>query len=368
MDKTKELKLMQKHPKFYLANFFSDLKRQVDLTFALKLNEKKKYIEIISKIESFEQECYNIKPFDTFNNEIQSIEQQILNNNNNNNKIDDIKYKIERKLFNNKSILFMKDYGKEKKTFLLIINDEYVRKKTIDDLNSEYFNREHLIAHYLSKKLNSKEINFTNNILYLNIDIINQTSLIKMNSKIHQIDKNTFNGLIKLKKIHFINNKIKDIQPTTFNGLTNLEEIIFSNNQINRIRLTLFSGLTKLKKICFDYNQLTNLHEYTFKSLNKLEEINFSNNLLKELNLNLFNNLICLKIINFAWNQIEHLHSLTFIGLDRLQIINFNCNKIKKYNPSILVIKCRFSSSNATFMCKKWKEIFGKFDLSNKNS
>ena len=64
----------------------------------------------------------------------------------------------------------MKDYGKEKKTFLLIINDEYVRKKTIDDLNSEYFNREHLIAHYLCKKLNSKEVNFiTNNIIHLNI-------------------------------------------------------------------------------------------------------------------------------------------------------------------------------------------------------
>ena len=64
MDKIKELKLMQKHPKFYLANFFSDLKRQVDLTFALKQNEKQKYLEIINKIELVEQECYNkIKPF-----------------------------------------------------------------------------------------------------------------------------------------------------------------------------------------------------------------------------------------------------------------------------------------------------------------
>ena len=63
----------------------------------------------------------------------------------------------------------MKDfeYKKEKKTFLLIINDEYLRINTLlDDLKTEYFNREHLIAYFLNKKLTSKanlEIIFSSN-------------------------------------------------------------------------------------------------------------------------------------------------------------------------------------------------------------
>ena len=87
-----------------MSNCFSDLKRQVDLTIALKQNEKQKYLEIINKIDLIEQECYNkIKPFNTFNSDIQLIEQQKTKN------YDEIKYKIENKLFNNKSIFF---YGR----------------------------------------------------------------------------------------------------------------------------------------------------------------------------------------------------------------------------------------------------------------
>jgi len=54
MEKIKvELKSMQSNPRLYLANYFSDLKRDVDLTFNQvdKLEEKAKYLEIINKIE-----------------------------------------------------------------------------------------------------------------------------------------------------------------------------------------------------------------------------------------------------------------------------------------------------------------------------
>ena len=56
MEKIKEeLKLMQSNPNFYLANYFSDLKRDVDLTFFGKEEQKAKYLEIIAKIEEIEQ-------------------------------------------------------------------------------------------------------------------------------------------------------------------------------------------------------------------------------------------------------------------------------------------------------------------------
>ena len=72
--KIDELKLMQSYPRLYIANYFSDLKRQVDLTFALKLDKKQKYFKIIDEIELIESESYKIKPFHTFDKEIQQLE------------------------------------------------------------------------------------------------------------------------------------------------------------------------------------------------------------------------------------------------------------------------------------------------------
>ena len=59
MEKLKEeLKSMQLNPNLYLANYYSDLKQQVDLTFNQvdKLDEKVKYLEIINRIEKIEQD------------------------------------------------------------------------------------------------------------------------------------------------------------------------------------------------------------------------------------------------------------------------------------------------------------------------
>ena len=95
MEKLKEeLKLMQSNPRLYLANYFSDLKRDVDLTFFGKQDDKVKYLEIINKIEEIEQCFYKTtKPFNTFDQEIGSfVEVQ---------PIDDLKYRIEQKLFQN---------------------------------------------------------------------------------------------------------------------------------------------------------------------------------------------------------------------------------------------------------------------------
>jgi len=59
-----EIKMIQLNPKFYIANYSSDLKQQVDLEFALKLDETDKYMKIINTIELVEQECYSkIKSF-----------------------------------------------------------------------------------------------------------------------------------------------------------------------------------------------------------------------------------------------------------------------------------------------------------------
>lgn len=133
-----ELKIMQKHPKIYLSNYFNDLLSKIYLEFIIKEEIKQKWLEIKEKIQLFESKSLEqIKPFTTFDNEIDSIEEKLQNNSIDLEQavklIDDLKLKIEKILFSNKTILFMNDYGLEKKSFLLIINDEYLRKSIIDE-------------------------------------------------------------------------------------------------------------------------------------------------------------------------------------------------------------------------------------------
>ena len=75
-----ELKQKQQFPRYYLSKYFDELKAQVDIKYALKLDEKEKYLEIIKNIESFEQDAYNkwnSKTITTFDNEINSIEEKL---------------------------------------------------------------------------------------------------------------------------------------------------------------------------------------------------------------------------------------------------------------------------------------------------
>ena len=51
-----------------------------------------------------------------------------------------------------RSILFLKDYGREKKRFLLILTNAYLRKKTLDNYQQlENLNRELLFAYFIRK-------------------------------------------------------------------------------------------------------------------------------------------------------------------------------------------------------------------------
>ena len=337
-----DLKLMQSHPRFYLANYFSDLKREVDLVYAFKSDEKDKYMEIINKIELAEQECYQVKPL-----------------------IEPDKYKIEKKLFKNQSFIFMKDYGLKRKTFLLIINDEYLTKTSFRNYKSGDFNRESLIAYFLDKNLKEKENSIlTLNVFSLDIDILNQTSIDMKKSysfeqKITQIDQKAFDGLISLTDLNFSGNQIKILDPTIFNGLFNLKNINFNNNLIEKIDSSIFNGLTCLKTIKFGGNLIKELHESTFNGLNCLNETNFernriqkihskafndlinlssikfNNNLIKELDYDIFKGLTNLKSIDFSFNQLKELYFFLFTGLSNLQSIHFNNNQITQLHPNI---------------------------------
>jgi len=71
---------MQQFPKNYLFQYFDELKAKFDLKFALNLEVKENYLEIINKIESFEKDAYNrwiLIHINTYDNEINLMEEKL---------------------------------------------------------------------------------------------------------------------------------------------------------------------------------------------------------------------------------------------------------------------------------------------------
>jgi hypothetical protein len=345
-----ELKCMQETPKLYLSQYFSDLKAEVDTDFALKQDKKSDWLEIINSIESFETDTYKLHASshtsNTLNEEIQKAEDSIeyyLDNLNLNyifESIDKIKYKIERLIFGNKSIFYLKDtcihssysggstandewggeWTTEEKSFLCIINDEYLRKSTwlrgFQDFN-DVLTKEALISSLLSQKLKkyieenynlNKMVNI--NVIKLNVDILNITKICDLSNQY----------------------RIKEIHPDAFNGFVNLEEIDFYMTNINKIHVNTFNGLLNLKSIAVRQGRISSferLDPNVFKGLTKLEYIHFGGNFIPELHADTFKDLINLKQISFYGNSISRVDKYTFKGLIRLESIYLQFNKIQ---------------------------------------
>ena len=288
LDQTNELKQMQKFPRFHLSKYFDELKNEIDLKYAVKQDEQVKYLEIIKNIELFEQDAYkNSKSFNTFDKEIKLIEDKLNDSNLNEitQLIDELKYKIEKEIFLNKSIFFYEEYS-----LLIILNDEFIRKKSFDYESLKILTREKLIACILKdlikRKITNK--NSTNEIIKFRCDnTLNDLNYLKeidiSFNHVKEIHPNLFIGLDNLEIIHFGCNKIEIIHENTFNGLTNLKKIDFSSNQIKEIHPTLFNGLANLESIDFRDNQVEVIHEKTFNGLSNLKEIHFDDNQVKEI-------------------------------------------------------------------------------------
>ena len=162
------LRYLNNYPNLYLYDYFSDLRRQVDLAAAMKLLKAENiplidnYMNIIDKINSFENECTKRLVNDEFSDEIkasslriiESIEYEFKTTDN----LQDIKdsiydeaYKLKRILFSNQTIEFIqKDDCLIKNWFsemnmdisvgkLLIINNQFFDKKGLS-LITKYLN------------------------------------------------------------------------------------------------------------------------------------------------------------------------------------------------------------------------------------
>jgi hypothetical protein len=166
MDKIKsninDLKEILKFPRNFLARFFDELKAQY---FTSRPEEKEKNIEIITNIESFEQEAlseWKSKSIRRFDQEIKSKEKQLNDNTKSAvfimDQIEYLKYKIEKFVFSNKTIIFIDYESKLYDPFLLIVH-EYVPKYSNGGIRDYLITRKDLIDYILCKRILYKKRN-----------------------------------------------------------------------------------------------------------------------------------------------------------------------------------------------------------------
>jgi hypothetical protein len=173
INQIEELKQMQRFPRYYLSKYFEELKTQVDTKYALKLDEKDKYLEIINSIESFEQDAYNkwsSKSIKTYDDEIKLIEDKLNNNLNDvtdiTKLIGELKFKIEKMIFLNKTILLVDEKTRfyfQSNSFLLIVNDKYISNSIIEnDSDEKLITRKELYNIILKEKLTNAKMDSIN--------------------------------------------------------------------------------------------------------------------------------------------------------------------------------------------------------------
>lgn len=81
-EKLEKYKLMFEHPRAYLSNSFIEMKQEIDEEFSKKLSNtsnrktksiiKMNWVEVVSYVKSFENECLNKQRTDEFSNEIRN--------------------------------------------------------------------------------------------------------------------------------------------------------------------------------------------------------------------------------------------------------------------------------------------------------
>ena len=153
LQKLEGLKSIVELPKLYLAYYFQELRNKVDLEMVSKqmlhrndIEMKNKsnqiWIEMISKIDSFEKQCKNKDELQSNSNRIDQIRIMLDNQNELTNlviiedKILEEEFNLLKKLFQNKTIIFENILSKAGHRRLVIIDDEYVNWIPLDEMYS----------------------------------------------------------------------------------------------------------------------------------------------------------------------------------------------------------------------------------------
>ena len=132
LQKLEDLKSIVELPKLYLANYFQELRNKVDIEMVskqmlhnnhieMKTELNQIWVEMISKIDSFEKQCTkNIDDLQSNVNRIEEIRITLDNQNEATNlqliedKIQEEEFELFKKLFKNRTIIFEDIFGKKR--------------------------------------------------------------------------------------------------------------------------------------------------------------------------------------------------------------------------------------------------------------
>ena len=106
-----QLKSMISYPKLFLINYFNELRRKVDITYAIESNETKTWLKMIQLINIFEVECFknqlNTELINEIDQTVKSIESKSFSSEYIEQLIENEELKIKAALFSNKTIIFL---------------------------------------------------------------------------------------------------------------------------------------------------------------------------------------------------------------------------------------------------------------------
>ncbi|EZA61307.1 Insulin-like growth factor-binding protein complex acid labile subunit [Ooceraea biroi] len=172
-------------------------------------------------------------------------------------------------------------------------------------------------------------------------------------TRIIELDRTAFNGILYLFAVNLTRNGLEDIHPNTFQNNTQLSlltisgnplrhmqdskstkhyllhapsitDFDFSNNGILRLKRTAFSKMHSLNYINLRGNRLREIDSTIFDLLDSLMEVDLSDNLLSELPIDLFGKDV--QTLRVAGNNLS---TLATISASKLTMLDASRNKIK---------------------------------------
>ena len=360
-----QLKNLYDLPTIYIDDYFSQITKEIDDEFNQKKIIASNYQKINKRIEILRNNCidrikdsYENDFKDKIDKEIKLFEMQIdqfVSNEETFKKIKESINKTENKinkyLFSNQTIVLMTNFGKEKKTFLLIINDEYFSKETLSLLKNpaNILSNEQLkmldLNRILVKGKNLIELSLDYNLIqkldlsYEKISsielnafkgLINLTELDLDCNQINIINSQVFDALSNLKRLNLFSSQILMIEDNAFFGLENLEILNLDNNSLTEINLNTFNGLSKLIKLDLSKNKINYIEDNSFQFLSNLKELYLFSNEINQINQNTFYGLTDLIELNLIDNKLFRIEKNTFDCLTNLKQLKLTKNKIQK--------------------------------------
>jgi len=371
--------LMLQSPKLFICNYFSNLKTELDTYFAQNqsINETNQWTYLIKKIERYEQEYYkNCSLTETFKEKIK-LEIKFIQTKISYAKLNKVtklyyeqlkeltdctEYKTEKVLLSNRTFIFLNNFlnrfDSKKSSLLLIVNDEYVRKKQLIYFNSE-MNLIRLSNEMTKTILLFGEICGTANLenslfLEINLNIIGVKELFLNRFQINCLEDDAFEGFDNIEDLYLDHNLLTCINQTAFINLNKLEKLDLSNNLIDSIDQYDFFYLKQITYLSLSYNKIETIQVDTFEQLINLKFLNLNGNLLTEIESFTFKDLIKLEKLLLKGNKITRLGNKSFETLIQLKHLDLMFNDISP----CLDIKCFFGLKNLKELAFARNQIF----------